>query len=143
MADDMRDGIEALVHGLGGAGFTTVRLQAGSAKLTLRVPAAERAPAAVPVSAPGPAPAVGGAEAARVLRSPRVGHFYPKAGTKEAPRFKRGDTIEKGEVYGTIEAMHIRYELRSELGGVVDAFLASEGEAVEYGQPLLALLPGR
>lgn len=139
MAEGAED-IPALLTLLERAGFTCCRLEQDGRHLLLRLPTAAPPPPP-PSEAPRAAPAAPEPEP-NVLRSPRVGHFYPRTDLDGRLRFRKGETVEKGDVYGTIEAMHLRHELRAERAGVVDEPLAAEGEAVEYGQPLIRLRDG-
>lgn len=130
--------IEELLEVLEGSGFSTCAIEDGPQRLFLRRPVAVRPPVE-PVEAGPEQPARPPVDPRVLLTSPRVGHFYPRQGRTSGAKYRKGDRIEAGEVYGTIEAMHLKYELRAERPGVLDEFLAAEGEAVEYGQPLLAL----
>lgn len=141
--EDFPQQLESLLGALQDSCFRELSIRTGDQKLKLKL----KAPA--PLPAPGPA-AVTVASAADaegqgpdllLLKSPRVGHFYPRTGPKEGGKFRKGSTLRAGEVYGRIEAMHLRFELRAEVGGVLEQFLAAEGEAVEYGQPLVSLSP--
>lgn len=136
MADrKLGEEISELLSELQTSGYVSCRIQTCSSQLYMRRPMAPAVP-------PAPAPEAGAAASDPVdprtlLKSPRVGHFFPLGGGNG---LGPGDRISAGEVYGTIEAMHLKFELRSERAGVVEEFLAAEGEAVEYGQPLLALV---
>jgi biotin carboxyl carrier protein len=55
------------------------------------------------------------------------------------PFIEVGDTIEPGQVIGIIEAMKIMNEIAADRGGVVDAILAVNAQAVEYGSLLVRL----
>lgn len=75
------------------------------------------------------------------LSSPRVGRFFPPLDNAGQPALGPGSRLEMGQVYAIIESMDLRYEIRAEREGTVDRFLVEPGAAVEYGQPLLRLLP--
>jgi len=130
------DVMAELMAALEAAGFQSLVLETEGRRLVLRLPASAlpAPPPAAPAEEPAPEEPAG-----PELRSPRVGHFYPRMGRGGTPRFEPGSEISKGEVYGSIEAMHLKYELRAEESGVVAELLADEGEAVEYGQPLVSL----
>ena len=74
------------------------------------------------------------------LLSPRVGHFFltDKKRLKE-PALVAGAEVEEGQLIGMIESMNIRYEVKAEKAGLVAKTLVEDGEAVEYGQPLVRL----
>lgn len=99
--------------------------------------------------APAPAPASGSAPAAGApagksrpsdvfeFVSPMVGTFY-RAPSPEAPPYcSTGDKVQPGSVLCIIEAMKVMNEIKAELGGEVVDILVENGEAVEFGQPLL------
>ncbi len=146
MSDPDVTQVSALLAELSGSGFSACEIELGDKRLRLRLPARTPAPVAAEAASGrtatgGDVGAAAGAPQGTVLKSPRVGQFYPGMGPERRGRLRPGDRLEKGEVFGTIEAMHLRYELRADLGGVIDEVLAVEGEAVEYGQPLIRLAP--
>lgn len=74
-----------------------------------------------------------------VVTSPLVGVFY-SAPSPEADAFvKVGDTVAKGETLGIVEAMKLMNEIESEFAGVVEEILVTNGQMVEYGQPLFRI----
>lgn len=75
----------------------------------------------------------------KVISSPIVGTFYSAADPESAPFVKVGDKIEKGDVICIIEAMKIMNEVNADMSGTVKQILASDGDAVEFGQPLMIL----
>jgi acetyl-CoA carboxylase biotin carboxyl carrier protein len=102
--------------------------------------------AAVPVAA-APAAAVvaaapAGEEAGLVtVTSPIVGTYYdsPAPG---APEFiKAGDAVEPGQVLCIIEAMKLMNEIEAEAAGTLVRKLVTNGQPVEFGQPLLLVRP--
>jgi len=102
-------------------------------------PAAARAPA-VPAPAPqvDPAPA-SGAEAvpADAVTSPMVGTVYtsPEPGT---PAFvKVGDSVTEGQTLLIIEAMKVMNPLASPRAGKITRIMITDGQPVEFGEPLL------
>ena len=96
------------------------------------------APAAVP--APGPAAVVApSAPEGHVVKSPMVGTFY-RAGAPGSKSFVEvGDTVAVGDPLCIIEAMKLMNEIEADQAGVVKAVLAENGQAVEYGQPLVVI----
>ena len=83
------------------------------------------------------------AEALHIVKSPIVGTFY-ESSSPGAPAFvKVGDEIEAGQVLCIVEAMKLMNEIESDAAGEVVKRLVSNGQPVEYGQPLFALRPHR
>lgn len=74
-----------------------------------------------------------------LITSPIVGVFYSAPGPEEAPFVKVGDTVEKGQIVGIVEAMKLMNEIESDVSGIVEEILVENGESVEYGQPLFRL----
>src|SRR5687767_1771959 len=136
-----RDGLKLRVKK---AGDVFVTHAAPAAPAPAVAPAAAPAPlAAVPAAAPGPgAPAVGedGVELAMV-KSPIVGTFYrsPEPGARSFVEV--GDTVRKGQVLCIIEAMKLMNEIESEFDGVIEKAYVENGQAVQYGERLLAIKP--
>lgn len=76
---------------------------------------------------------------ANALLAPRVGHFFPRLKKDGTRHFPEGSEIKEGEVYGIIEAMHLKYECKAERDGTVEKWVADMGEPVEWGQVLVEL----
>lgn len=85
------------------------------------------------------APAKEEAPAGNIVKAPIVGTFYAAALPEEPPYVKVGDTVKKGDVLMIIESMKLMNEVVSDFDGVVDEIFVSNGEAVEYDQPLMRI----
>jgi acetyl-CoA carboxylase biotin carboxyl carrier protein len=95
---------------------------------SIAAPAAEPAPVAAPPAPEG-----------HVVKSPMVGTFY-RAGAPGSKAFVEvGDTVQVGDPLCIIEAMKLMNEIEADQAGVVKAVLAENGQAVEYGQPLVVI----
>jgi acetyl-CoA carboxylase biotin carboxyl carrier protein len=79
---------------------------------------------------------------AQTVTAPMVGTFYTSPSPKDPPYVKEGDSIHAGEVIGIIEAMKIMNEIESEFSGKILRVLVQTGQPVEYGQPLIVVVPG-
>jgi acetyl-CoA carboxylase biotin carboxyl carrier protein len=94
--------------------------------------------AAVPVAA-AVAPSGESEDAFDIIKSPIVGTFY-EASSPGAPAFvKEGDTVAVGQVLCIVEAMKLMNEIESEAAGQIVKILVSNGQPVEYGQPLFKI----
>ena len=102
----------------------------------LQAPAPQVAPAAVAAPAPIEAPA---APAGHAVKSPMVGTFYRSANPGAKPFAEVGDTIKEGDPICIIEAMKIMNEIEADKSGTVTRILCENGQAVEFGQPLLII----
>ena len=106
--------------------------------------AAVAAPAAVTVNAapaPAAAPAVSTAEPdnGKTISAPIVGVFYAAPSPESDPYVHVGKRVKKGDVVCIIEAMKCMNEIQAEEDGEITAVLATNGELVEYNQPLFAI----
>jgi acetyl-CoA carboxylase biotin carboxyl carrier protein len=74
-----------------------------------------------------------------IVKSPIVGTFYESSSPGSAAFVKVGDEVENGQVLCIVEAMKLMNEIESDAGGEVVKRLVTNGQPVEYGQPLFAL----
>ena len=99
-------------------------------------PAAAAATARPPES--GPAAAAPETEG-HVVKSPMVGTFYRAGAPGSKPFVEVGDNVNPGDPLCIIEAMKLMNEIEADQAGVVKAILVENGQAVEYGQPLVVI----
>jgi acetyl-CoA carboxylase biotin carboxyl carrier protein len=100
------------------------------------------APAAAAVSEPSQpaAPAeAAAATAGHAVKSPMVGTFYRAASPGAKPFVELGSVVKEGQTICIIEAMKILNEIEADKSGTVTQILCENGQAVEYGQPLLVI----
>jgi acetyl-CoA carboxylase biotin carboxyl carrier protein len=88
--------------------------------------------------------AAGGTEdaresALRYIRAEMVGTFYHASEPGAKPFVAVGDLVEPGQQVGILEAMKLMTPVKAGLCGRIAEILVADGEAVEYGQPLLAV----
>jgi acetyl-CoA carboxylase biotin carboxyl carrier protein len=74
-----------------------------------------------------------------IVKSPIVGTFYESSSPGSGAFVKIGDEIENGQVLCIVEAMKLMNEIESDAAGEVVKRLVTNGQPVEYGQPLFAL----
>ena len=75
----------------------------------------------------------------KIVKSPIVGTFY-SAPSPDKPAFvKIGDEVKKGDVLMIIESMKLMNEIQSDFDGVVEQILVSDGQAVEFDQPIMVI----
>lgn len=104
---------------------------------------------AAPVSIAAPLPAVTASAAAPAaaeeklheVKSPIVGTFYESPAPGASAFVKVGDQVEVGQVLCIVEAMKLMNEIESDVAGEVVRIIASNGQPVEFGQPLFAVRP--
>jgi len=75
------------------------------------------------------------------IRSPMVGTFYTSASPDTPPFVKIGDQVGPESTVCIVEAMKVFNEIPAECSGKIVAILASNGDSVEYGQPLFRVAP--
>ncbi len=134
-------------------GDVKVRIKRGADVPVATVAHLGAAPVSVPV-APGPTrtaaipepsavteslPAV--EEGLHTVKSPIVGTFYDAPAPGAPPFVNPGDMVQAGQVLCIIEAMKLMNEIESDVSGEVVKRLATNGQPVEYGQPLFAIRP--
>lgn len=74
-----------------------------------------------------------------IVKSPMVGTFYAAPSEGAEPFVKVGEKVSKGGILCIVEAMKLMNEIECENDGVIAEILVSNGEVVEYGQPLIAI----
>jgi acetyl-CoA carboxylase biotin carboxyl carrier protein len=101
--------------------------------------AAIAAPAAAPPAATG-APATPARNAnEHVVAAPMVGTFYASASPGAKPFVEIGTEVKEGQVLCIIEAMKMMNQIESDKSGKVTAIMATNGDPVEFGQPLFVI----
>ena len=73
------------------------------------------------------------------VTSPMVGTVYLGSEPDATPFVSVGDSVEKGQTLVIIEAMKVMNQIPSPRAGKVTAILISDGQPVEYGEPLLVI----
>lgn len=79
-----------------------------------------------------------------IVSSPTVGSFRRARtlkGKKQPPACKEGDLIKEGQVIGFLDQFGTELPVKSDVAGEVLKLLYTDGEAVGYGDPLIAVLP--
>ena len=122
-------------------GLTEIEYEAEGQRV--RVGRGATAPAAAPAPAPtaGTAAADGGAEALPkgAIVSPMVGTVYVSPEPGSPPFVKVGDQVQQGQTLLIIEAMKVMNPLTSPANGKVAHIYISDGQPVEFGEPLIVV----
>lgn len=73
--------------------------------------------------------------------SPMVGTFYSAPSPEAAPFVSVGDRVQDKSIVCIIEAMKLMNELEAEVKGEIVEILVTNGQLVEFGQPLFLVKP--
>jgi acetyl-CoA carboxylase biotin carboxyl carrier protein len=103
--------------------------------------AAPHATAIQPAAAPAPE-AVDPEAGLHIVKSPIVGTFYGSPSPGASQFVAPGDRVAKGQVIGVVEAMKLMNEIESDVTGEIVKCLVSNGQPIEFGQPLFSIRLG-
>src|SRR5262249_50676126 len=84
--------------------------------------------------APAPDPTV-------AVVAPLTGVFYSAASPTSEPFAKVGEAVQPGQPVCIVEAMKVFNEIKAEVGGIVTAIVARNGQLVQKGDALLRIQP--
>ncbi len=70
------------------------------------------------------------------ITSPMVGTFYAAPAPDAEPYVKVGSKVKKDTIVCIVEAMKLFNEIEAEVEGEIAEILVTNGQLVEYGQPL-------
>jgi acetyl-CoA carboxylase biotin carboxyl carrier protein len=105
-------------------------------------------PGAAPAAAsPSPAAPASAPEAEvdanlHTVKSPIVGTYYGSPSPGSEPFVAPGDRVQKGQVICIIEAMKLMNEIEADVSGEIVKCLVSNGQPIEFGQPLFTVRVG-
>ena len=129
-------------------GLSKVTVTEGNFSITVENTPVEAAAVAPTAAAPAAAPAAVQESATQpeeesysgtVVSAPLVGTFYAANAPEEPPIVSVGDTVTKGQTLCIIEAMKTMNTIESPCDGKVQKILVTNGELVEYHQPLIVI----
>jgi acetyl-CoA carboxylase biotin carboxyl carrier protein len=120
---------------------------AGLPELASLLAGARTAPAqpgtAVPAASPlGEEPAADPNAGLHIVKSPIVGTFYGSPSPGASAFVSVGDRVEKGQVICIVEAMKLMNEIESDAAGEIVKCFVSNGQPIEFGQPLFSVRLG-
>ncbi len=116
-----------------------IRVCRDAAPMFAAAPQAVAAMAAALPAAAAPAALAAEEAPANAVKSPMVGTAFlsPEPGAK--PFVAVGDSVKPGETLLIIEAMKVMNPITAPAGGVVKQVLVSDGQPVEFDQPLVVV----
>jgi acetyl-CoA carboxylase biotin carboxyl carrier protein len=126
-----------------------MHVQVGEVAVEVEWPDAQTAPApAAPAQPAAPPPSTMDSEAAPPVDSalhhvcaPGVGTFYEAPEPGADPFVKEDDRVEPGQQIGILEVMKLMVPVDADRAGRVVETLVGNGQAVEFGQPLISIDP--
>jgi acetyl-CoA carboxylase biotin carboxyl carrier protein len=105
-------------------------------------PSVAQSPAPASAAPPNPtAPAEDPDADLHLVKSPIVGTYYGSPSPGAAAFVAIGDHVDKGQVICIVEAMKLMNEIESDAAGEIVKCFVSNGQPIEYGQPLFAIRP--
>lgn len=105
------------------------------------VPMAAGLPLMQPAGSQAVAPTADVDDSLVEIKSPIVGTFYASPGPDSDPYISAGSKVTAQTVVCIIEAMKVMNEVKSEVEGIVTEVLVTDGEALEFGQPIFKVKP--
>jgi acetyl-CoA carboxylase biotin carboxyl carrier protein len=121
--------------GIGGSGAACLAgaREAGGCRRRPRL--RHSSPKAAAATAPPADPNAG----LHMVKSPIVGTFYGSPSPGASPFVLPGDHVDKGQVICIVEAMKLMNEIESDAAGEIVKCLVSNGQPIEFGQPLFSI----
>jgi acetyl-CoA carboxylase biotin carboxyl carrier protein len=138
---DVRDGDKRVILKRGAA---------ADAPVTMMMPAGAGAGASAPHTAPGAAHSASSSSAhagaseeqgLHQIKSPMVGTFYAAASPDAKPFVSVGAQVDEETDVCVIEAMKVFNNIKAECRGTIARILVTNGQTVEFGQPLFLVKP--
>jgi len=132
--------IQALMALIEDTDIAEIEVQEGNDRIRL-VRFSEQKTTVAPI--PGPAattPAVTPTEHhGHTVNAPMVGIFYTAPSPEAKPFVSVGQPVKAGQVLCIIEAMKMMNQIEADRAGIIKACLISNGQPVEFGQPLFVI----
>ena len=76
------------------------------------------------------------------IKSPTVGTFYAAPNPDDPPFVTVGTKVNPDTIVCIVEAMKVFNQIPAEVSGTIEELLVSNGDPVEFGQPLYRVRPG-
>ncbi len=140
------EAIRSLANILRDAGLTEIEIVEADRRIRVTRAAVAASPSApiMVAAAPAPVAAVPAAVAedvapAGAVTSPMVGVAFLSPDPGSPPFVTPGQTVTAGQTVMLIEAMKTFNQIKAAKAGTVGKILVTNGQPVEYGQPLLVI----
>lgn len=141
----LTDDIAALAAMMAEHGLGKIEVNANGVRVILSAPRIQKNGASTAGMTNGVESLAGDDESSAIttsgylVPSPMIGTYYSAPSPGEEPFVRVGDMVAAGQTVAIIEAMKIMNEIQAERGGIVEELLVSNGQPVEYNQPLMRL----
>lgn len=112
-----------------------IRVAKGGGMVSYAAPAA----AAAPVATAAPAPAATAGDHPGAVKAPMVGVTYLSPEPGASAFVSAGQTVTEGQTLMLIEAMKTFNPVRAPRSGKLSSILVTDGQPVEFGQPLVII----
>jgi acetyl-CoA carboxylase biotin carboxyl carrier protein len=76
-----------------------------------------------------------------MVKSPIVGTYYGSPSPGAPPFVSPGEHVDKGQIICIVEAMKLMNEIESDVDGEIVKCFCSNGQPIEFGQPLFSVRP--
>lgn len=76
-------------------------------------------------------------------RAQHVGVFHRGPEGDSGPVVEPGAVIAKGAAVGFVDVLGVFHEVSAPCDGIIEAIVVSDGDPVEYGQPVALITPNR
>ncbi|MEJ7624141.1 MAG: acetyl-CoA carboxylase biotin carboxyl carrier protein [Pyrinomonadaceae bacterium] len=120
-----------------------VRLSKTSPQVMVQAPAApaqaQAGSPSLPAAAGSEEPAVDPDAGLHKITSPIVGTFYRSPGPDKDSYVSEGSNVSPETTVCIVEAMKLMNEIQAEISGEVVKIYVTDGQPVEYGQPLFGI----
>lgn len=127
--------IEALIELLNKSNLETLSYKDDTFEVELK----KASSGVFPVSYDKPVALVEEKKQGDFIKSELVGVFYTKPNPDSSAFVDVGSRVEKGDVICIIEAMKVMNEIKASKSYVIEEVLVSDGEAVDFDQPLFRI----
>lgn len=140
------DQVERLVGLLKESGLGEISVRNGDLEISVKAvsSAANFSPQNVQVSQGGITPEAEASDTTsggHQVKSPLVGTFYSSPAPGEGSFVEVGQKVKAGQTLCIVEAMKLMNEIPADISGEIVEMLVSDGDGVEFDQPLFAIRP--
>jgi acetyl-CoA carboxylase biotin carboxyl carrier protein len=127
--------VEALIRVLENSSLTELKIKDKDFSIELVRTAAETV-AADHADSSAVLPAAVSSNVEKTITAPMVGTFYTAANPNAESFVRVGDTVTVDTTVCVLEAMKVFTEVPADMSGTITEILVTDGDFVEYGQPL-------